>query len=155
MRSRVTVAALAQTVCIAVVVVGCGGKQAAAPTTKTPATFTVREVSRAFASVGLRLHDPAPPGSTPHLFVTVTMLSSVRPHEGWSVAAYIYPTTNGANAAFSEDVGPWSASGIESIQVKNLVVVVVPRGHLLTRRAKFFAMPKLVYEALHLLTKAR
>jgi hypothetical protein len=82
------------------------------------------------------------------------MLTSVRPHQGWSVAAYIYPTTNQANASFSQDVGEWSASGIESVQVKNLVVVVVPRGRLLTRRAHFFAMPKLVYKALGLLTKA-
>jgi hypothetical protein len=159
MRSRVTVAALAQTVCLAVamtaVVAGCGGKHAVVRTTKTPPIFTARDVSRAFASVGLRLHDPAPSGSSPHLYVTTAMLTSVRPHEGWSVAAYIYPTTNHANAAFSQDVGPWSASGIESVQVRNVVVVVVPRGHLLTRRAKFFAMPKLVYEALHLLTKAR
>jgi len=160
MRSRATVAALAQTVCLVVVmtavVVGCGGgKHAVVQTKKTPATFTAREVSLAFASVGLRLHDPAPSGSSPHLFVTVTMLASVRPHEGWSVAAYIYPTPNQANTSFSQDVGQWSASGIESVQVKNVVVVVVPRGHLLTRRAKFFAMPKLVYQALHLLTKAR
>jgi hypothetical protein len=154
MRSRVTVAALAQTVCLVVVVAGCGGKQVATATTKAPATFTAREVNRAFASVGLRLHDPAPTGSSPHLFVTVTMLTSVRPHDGWSVAAYIYPTPNQANMSFSQDVGQWSASGIE-LQVKNVVVVVVPRGHLLTRRAKFFAMPKLVYQALHLLTKAR
>lgn len=159
MRTRVTVATLAQTVCLVVVmtavVAGCGGKHAAVQTKKTPARFSAREVSQAFATVGLRLHDPAPSGSSPHLFATVTILTSVRPHEGWTVAAYIYPTTNHANSAFSQDVGPWSASGIESVQVKNVVVVVVPRGHLLIRRAKFFAMPKLVYEALHLLTKAR
>jgi hypothetical protein len=109
MRSRVTVAALAQTVSLVVVVVGCGGKHAATPTTKTPSTFSARAVRQAFASVGLRLHDPAPSGSSPHFYVTVTMLTSVRPHDGWSVAVYIYPTTNHANSAFSQDVGPWSA----------------------------------------------
>jgi hypothetical protein len=158
MRSRVTVAALAQSVCLAVVmtavVAGCGGgEHAAVQTTKTRTTFNARAVSRAFASVGLRLHDPAPSSSSPHLFVTVTMLTSVRPHQGWSVAAYIYPTPNQANASFAQDVGEWSASGIESVQVKNVVVVVIPRGHMITRRAHFFAMPKLVYKALDLLTQ--
>ena len=79
------------------------------------------------------------------------MLATVRPHQGWSLAAYIYPTTNQANASFAQDVGEWSASGIESVELENLVVVVIPRGHLLGRRARFFAMPKLVYEALDIL----
>lgn len=159
MRSSVTVAALTRTACLVIVLTsvlaGCGGKHATTPTSKTRSAFTAREVRRAFAGVGLGLRDPAPSGSSPHLFVTVTMLTSVRPHGGWSVAAYIYPTPNQANASFSQDVGQWSASGIESVQVRNVVVVVVPRGHLLTRRAQFFAMPKLVYRALHLLTKTR
>jgi hypothetical protein len=81
------------------------------------------------------------------------MLASVRPHQGWSVAAYIYPTPNQANASFSQDVGEWSASGIESVQVKNVVVVVIPRGHLITRSAHFFPMPALVYKALGFLTQ--
>ncbi len=69
------------------------------------------------------------------------------------MAAYIYPTATQANASFAEDAGEWSTSGIESVEVKNVVVAVVPRGHLLTRPAHFFAMPKLVYKALHLLTQ--
>jgi hypothetical protein len=152
-RSRVTIAAaLAQTsvvVVIAALAVGCGSRQAA---TKTPARFTARAVKQAFASVGLELRDPAPSGSSPHLFATVTMLTSLRPHLGWTIAAYIYPTPNQANASFAEDAGEWGASGIASVQVKNIVVVVIPNGHLLTQRARFFPMPKLVFKALHILT---
>jgi hypothetical protein len=137
------------------VVVGCGGQQARTTKSKTPTAFSVRAVSRAFASVGLELHNPAPSGSSPHLFVTVTMLASIRLHQGWSLAAYIYPTTNQANASFAQDVGEWSASGIESVELENVVVVVIPRGHLLGRKAHFFAMPKLVYTALDILKQPR
>jgi hypothetical protein len=149
---------LSQTVCLGLLltaVVGCGGRQTATPASKTSGAFTTRDVARAFADVGLELHDPSPGSSGPHLFVTVAMLASVQPHDGWSVAAYIYPTPSQANASFAQDVGDWSASGIESVQIRNVVVVVIPRAHLLTRRARFFPMPKLVYTALGFLTRSR
>ncbi|HWB23271.1 MAG TPA: hypothetical protein VG652_10325 [Gaiellaceae bacterium] len=141
-------------------VAGCGGHHAATTTTTTtaskrPALLTARRVARVFAGVGLKLHDPSPSGSSPHLYATVTMLTTVRPHQGWNVATYIYPTSEQATASFSEDAGEWSASGIQSVQVRNVVVVVVPLGHLLTKRAHFFPMPKVVYKALHLLSQPR
>jgi len=138
-------------VALAVVVAGCGGKQAVTTTTTKPrAAFTKREVTRAFARVGLKLRN-----ASGNYFVVVTMLTTATSHPDWSVTAYVYGTSDQANAAFSEDVGAWSASGIESVQVKNVVVVVVPSGHLLTRHARFFAMPKVVYAALGFLTHPR
>lgn len=134
-----------------VVVAGCGGQRSAHTPTTTAATgpnFNAREVARAFAGAGLDLRDPAPSSSSPHLFTTVTMLASTAPHDGWTVAAYIYPTSNAANASYAEDAGEWSASGIASVQVRNLVVVVIPHGHVLGRAASLFQLPKPVYRAL-------
>ena len=152
MRSRFTIAAVAL---IAVIAAGCGSRHAAnTSTTKTAVYFNARAVKRAFASVGLGLHDPSPSGSAPHYFVMVTMLTSDRPHRGWTIAAYIYPNADQANTSFSQDAGDWSASGIASVQVKNVVVVVIPRGHMLTHKEHVFPMPKLVYTALHALTRS-
>jgi hypothetical protein len=146
------IAAIALAFATTMIVVGCGGRHAATTTTtKTPAVFSPRAVARAFASVGLKLHDPSPSGSSPHFYATVTMLTTVRPHQGWNVAAYIYPTSDQATTSFSQDAGEWSASGIQSVQVKNVVVVIVPLGHTLTKRARFFPMPKVIYKALHTL----
>ncbi len=136
-------------------VAGCGGKRAAVTTTSdTKAIFSVRAVETAFAGANLDLHNPAPPASTPHVFATVTLLTSVRPHEGWTVAAYVYPTRSEANASFDEDAGEWSSSGIAAAHEGNLVVVVIPRGHLLSRPAAVFPMPAVIYKALNLLPRA-
>jgi hypothetical protein len=138
--AQIVVLAVAMTA----VVAGCGARQAVTTTApKPPATFTKRDVTRAFARVGLKLRN-----ASGNYFVVVTMLTTAQSHPRWSVTAYVYSTANQANAAFSQDVGEWSASGIESVQVKNVVVVVVPSGHLLIRHAHFFAMPKLIYTAL-------
>jgi hypothetical protein len=125
----------------------------ATTTTRSLPRFNPGAVTRAFASVGIRLHNPDPTGSAPHFFTSVTMLTGIRLPEGWTLAAYIYPTPNQANASFSQDAGGWSASGIASVQVKNVVVIVIPRGHTLTHKARPFPMPALVYTALHLLTR--
>lgn len=141
----------------AVAVAGCGGHRPARTIPAAPGTAAKigkRAVIEAFASVGLQLHDPAPPASSPHLYEQVAMLTSVRPHDGWTVVAYVYPTRNQASASFDEDAGEWSASGIASAQDGNLVVVVVPRGHTLSRPAPVFAMPALVDEALRRLPRA-
>ena len=130
------------------VLAGCGSHRAAAPPAKTPAKYTERQVLAAFKSVGLRLRNPEP-----NIFVVVKRLVTAAPHDGWSVAAYLYPTRSQATASYSEDAGSWSRSGFASAEAKNLVIVVAPAGRALTRRAKTWAMPSLVYAAIHALAR--
>jgi hypothetical protein len=134
-------------VLLAAFAAGCGAKHAAAPPARSPARYTERQVLTAFKSVGLELRNPEP-----NVFVVVTRLVTPRPHDGWTVAAYLYPTRSQASASFSEDAGEWSASGIASAESKNLVVVVARTGRVLTRKARAWPMPSLVYSALRALT---
>ena len=91
-QGRIAVGSVARIVLVALAVgalaSGCGKRQTR-PAAKAPAHFTARAIRLAFASAGIALHDPAPNGSRPHLFATVTMLVSVEPDPDWRVAANV------------------------------------------------------------------
>jgi hypothetical protein len=105
--------------------------------------YSAAEVRHGFAAVGDPLFDT---GSS-SFASPVTVLSTVRPRDGWSATVYVYPSVAKASASFLANGAGWEASGIAAEQVRNLVVTV-------TRKAKSRAsggkanLPALVVRAL-------
>ncbi len=118
-------------------------KAGATPRSSGPSSYQEGAVIKAFKSQGLPLFDPA--FGQPD---AVKVLSSVKPHDGWKLGIYVYPTTKFAEASFLGGTKQWSASGIAALRLKNLVVTAVPSGATITKKARTFPMPKLVLAAL-------
>lgn len=121
-------------------------QQASARSNTSAGVYTVNEVLRAFTKAGVGLYDTE--YDFPGLGGSVAELATVRPHQGWNVAVYVYPRSSEAAASFRTDAGEWHASGMAAVELKNLVVTVVPKGRLVGRKAPPFPMPQLVVKAL-------
>jgi hypothetical protein len=115
-------------------------------------TYNEVQVIHAFKKVGSPLYD-----TTCGVGVvgcsqsgTVVILATLKPHQGWTAAVYIYAKPTQAAQAYNASVKQWHAGGIAARQLANLVVVVVPKGHSITKKAPAFPMPQLVSHALTL-----
>jgi hypothetical protein len=114
--------------------------------------YTEPEVLRAFSRVGDKLYDAGYgyPGFGSNVAVAVT----TSPHQGWNVAVYIYPRVSLAAASFRNRASTWRASGMAAEQLQNLVVAVVPKGRVLSRKAPPWPMPQLVLKALAIVSSS-
>jgi len=107
--------------------------------------YTEHEVLRAFASAGDALFDT---GYSSAYASPVTVLATIKTHQGWNAAVYIYPSELQAAESLRANQEQWRAQGISAVEMKNLVVTVIlptraPSGGATTR-----PLPRLVVKAL-------
>jgi hypothetical protein len=105
--------------------------------------YGVAAVSKAFTQRGIKLYNASFGTSSP-----VASLASVKAHDGWRVGIYVYPDLASAKSAFNQNVAAWLRAGMATRLVKNVVVVVVPVGRVLAKKAKHYPMPTLVSQAI-------
>src|SRR6202012_1786529 len=105
------------------------------------------QVLRAFKKVGAPLYNP---GSGLVVGSPVTSLTTLRPVQGWNAAVYIYPNVRDAKASFNAGSKTWRAAGFAARTLRNVVVTVVPKGRVLSHKAKPWPMPETVVKALDL-----
>jgi hypothetical protein len=123
----------------------CAGAGAAV---RSQAHIGAVQVVRAFKQAGVPLYNP---GSGLVVGSPVTSLTTLRPVQGWNAAIYIYPSVREAKASFNAGSKRWRAAGFAAQTLRNLVVTVVPKGRVLSHKAKPWPMPKTVVKALDLL----
>lgn len=99
-------------------------------------------VQKAFKSQGITLVD-----NSYGMASSISVLTSTKPHDGWSVAAYVYPSVGGAAASYKGNIASWHKSGMAGALVRNVVIAVVPKGARIGKKAKAFALPAAVARA--------
>jgi len=139
----------ATAVAVMVAVALCSGLagQASAHASRADRLYTKSAVFRAFRHQGLPLYDTGYNSFNP-----VTALSSIKPHDGWSLGVYIFRTKKLALVDYNATAKRWTRSGMAVAHVANVVVTVVPKGASLAKPAKPWPMPQLVRQAIAALT---
>jgi hypothetical protein len=120
-----------------------GSPASAAPTYRGAA------VSRAFATVKIKLaRTPSGNESQSVTALTAVVPTRISHKPPFALAVWVYDTADVATQAFKSGEPQWRANGIASMQVRNLVVIAVPKGREIGTQGPAFAMPLLVRRAL-------
>jgi hypothetical protein len=81
-------------------------------------------VRHAFAAVGDSLVDTG----FGALASPVTVLTTIKAHQGWIATVYVYPSVAKAGSSYRGNLDGWRSAGIATRQLRNLVVTVSAAG---------------------------
>jgi hypothetical protein len=124
---------------------GYGARQTTSRLRAGSIIYTEHEVLRAFASAGDALFDT---GYSSAYASPVTVLATIKTHQGWSAAVYVYPSVLQAAESLRANQGQWRAGGISAVEMKNLVVTVILPARRSSGAVTTRALPPLVVKAL-------
>jgi hypothetical protein len=112
-------------------------------------TYRQADVHRAFSSVKIKLATTESGNESQSVTALTAVVGTKLSHTTpFGVAVWVYPSEALAAQAFRAGAPQWRSNGIATRQVRNLVVIAVPKGREIGTQGPMFRMPLLVRRAL-------
>jgi hypothetical protein len=113
------------------------------------ANYREADVHRAFSSVKIRLATTQSGNESQSVTALTAVVRTNLSHTApYGVAVWVYPSEALATQAFRAGSPQWRSNGIATTQLRNLVVIAVPKGREIGTQGPMFRMPLLVRRAL-------